>query len=163
MVAAGGGLSAYSTLEQGKQQVKYAKIAQKQLNAEADATEQAGAYESREKRKEGQRMQASQIAQISANGGMISGSNLLVMADSAREVENDAIAISYNYKTQANELRNRGALGLYQARIDRRSSRIRAFADALGTAGSAALMYKSFNPSTSTPTPKADFYGRGGL
>ena len=139
-VAGGAGLSAYNTLEEGKEQAKLGKIQQQQLNAEAKATEQAGQYESRQKRKEGQRLKATQIAQMSAQGGTMTGTSMGLVADSAKEIEADALIISRNYGLEATRLRNRGALAAYEGRVARRASRIRATADTASTIGQMYLM-----------------------
>ena len=131
VAAAGIGLSAYGTLEAGKQEAELGKIQQQQLDAEAKATEQAGQYESRLKLKEGIRTGASQIAQMLANGGLLTGSNLQILADTAYEYNADAMVISRNYGLQATQLKNQGKLAAYEGRLARRNSRVRALGDVL--------------------------------
>lgn len=140
ILAAGMGLQAYSTLEEGKQAAELGKISQAQYDAEARATKDAGNYASREQRKEGQRLMATQMAQAGAQGGSLSGSNLTIMANSAKEMEMDAMVISRNYTLEANKLTQQGAMARYQGQLARRNSRIRALADGLTTAGTAALI-----------------------
>jgi len=147
---AGIGLSAYSTLEEGKEQAELGKIAQRQYIAEAKATEQAGQYESREKRKEAARAKASQIAQMAAQGGEITGGNITILADTAKNYEADARVIMRNYQLSATQLRNQGMLAAYQGRLARRSSRIRAFADTATGIGTMYLLSKSKTPSAGT-------------
>lgn len=162
---AGIGLSAYGTLEKGKEAAKAGKIQQQQLEAEAKAAEQVGQYESRLKRKEAERTQASQIAQMMANGGLLTGSNLEILAETARNYEDDALVISRNYQMQAINLRNKGALARYEGQLARRASRIRAVSDILSGAalmGLASGIGKSpSGPSYSSTTAKAASTGGG--
>jgi len=83
---------------------------------------------------------AAQIAQMSARGGRITGSNLLLLTDTAREFEADAGMIMYNYQLKATQLRTAGAIARYQGQVARRASRIRATADILGGAGKMYMM-----------------------
>lgn len=129
-----GGLAyqAYSTYQQGKQAAEVGKYQQQQYLQEAEATRQAGQYESREKRKEGQRLIAQQVAQAGAQGGQITGSNLAILAETAKEIEADALMIQHNYDVKATQLKNEGAIAAYQGRSARSAARIRTFAK-LGT------------------------------
>lgn len=139
-LAVGTGLSTYQTIEEGKEAAKMSKVAQQQYNAEATATEQAGAYESREKRKEAARAKATGIANIYAGGGTPTGTNLLQLANTASEYEADALVTSRNYGLEALKLRNQGKLTAYQGRIARRASRIRATTGVATTIGAMYLM-----------------------
>ena len=131
----GMGLSYYATTSEGKEAAKLGKIAQQQYDAEALATEQAGQYESREKRKEGARVKATRIADILATGGTLTGSSLTKIVDEAGEYEADARMISRNYGLQASQLRFTGAMERYKGQVARRASRIRATANLLSSAG----------------------------
>ena len=113
------------TLEEGKQADKLAKVQQQQINRQAESVQEAGSHEAREKRKEARRAQASQIAQMAANGGAITGSNLSILANTSREFEADALVVSRNFGVKAMELRNKGALVRWQGRLARRNARIR--------------------------------------
>ncbi len=132
-------LTHLQTLEEGKQQAELAKQQQQQLNIQAESEEEAGQFASREKRKEARRAQASQIAQMAANGGAITGSNLLLLSDTAREFEDDALIINRNFKQRAIGLRNRGALIRHQGRLARRNARVRATAQSISTGTRAAM------------------------
>lgn len=145
LMAVGTGMSVYSTLQEGKAADKASKIEQQQLNAQAEATRKAGQHESMMKRKEGSRLLASQIAQASASGGTFSGSNLLLMANTASEIEKDASMIEYNYGVNARQYESQGRMVRWQGKQAKRASRIRAAAQAFSGASS---MYSM----TSTPT-----------
>ncbi len=148
------GLSAYSTLEEGKDAAKLGKIAQQQYEIEAQGVGQAGRVESREKRKEARRFKAAQIARIGAQGGRLSGSNLLIIGDTAEQFEADARTITYNFQTEAIRLRNRGAIERYKGRVARRAARIRAGANFLNSLASlitgGAMSSNVGGPSAST-------------
>lgn len=168
-------LSTISTLEAGKEAAKAgreaykygvvqkemyeedARIAQKQAEEKAKAITYKGQYESREKRREKRRAIASRIAQISAQGGSITGGKLVILADEAAEYEADASMIMHNAQLdaaqtryagllRATQLRNRGQMALYQGdvakyqgAVARRTSRMRAFSNVAMTAGTMAL------------------------
>ena len=141
----GTALSAYSTIQGGQDAADIGKMQKAQFDSEARAVELAGSEEVLEKRKEGRRLQASQIATASASGGLV-GSNLVIMAQSAQNVEADALTISRNAQVRANSLRTRGEWARYEGQLARRNARTRAFSGALGTAGQAYLMYKYPRP-----------------
>jgi len=145
-IIGGSGLSAYSTIMGGKEAAEIGKYQQLQYESEAQAEIAAGAEEARAKRDEGRRLTASQIAAVSASGGGLVGSNLIVMAESARNVEMDALTIERNAQIRARALRTQGDLARYEGQLARRNARTRAFSDILGTAGQMYLMYKYPQP-----------------
>ena len=155
LVGAGIGLSAYSALEEGKAAAEEGKAIQAGKYAEAKEEEKAGEYEAREKRKEKARTIASIIADISARGGTISGTNLTSIASTASEYEADAWMLWRNRKVQASQLRYEGDIARYQGRMARRTSRIRAVAGLGAGVGKMYMagMFKGIWPSkTSTST-----------
>ena len=158
MMMGGSGMSAYSTIQGGNEAAEIGKVQQAQFNAEADATTQAGAQEALAKRKEGQRLTATQIAAISASGGGLVGSNLVLMAESAMNVEADARTIGINADTKANTLRQQGKWARYEGQLTKSRARTRAWANVIGTAGQAYAMHKYWNPST----PKIEGAGLAG-
>ena len=140
-MAAGAGMSAYSTVQAGKAADEMAEAQRLAFEGEAGAEVTAGAEAAGLKRKEGRALLASQIAAVSASGGGMVGSNLVVMAESARNVETDALTIERNAQTRAKSLRTRGAFAQFEGQLARRSSRIRATAGALKTAGQLYGLY----------------------
>ena len=146
----GTGLSAYATLEEGKQAAELGKTAQQQHELEAKALGEAGQYESREKRKEAIRARAAREAQVGAQGGELVGSKVIGIADEAVEYEADARVIMRNYQIEAIRQRNIGRIKRYQGQVARRASRIRAFAGAAGSIGKMYMM--AYSPATSKPT-----------
>ena len=151
-MAGGTALSAYSTIQGGKEAAETGKIQQQQLENEAKSEQLAGLDESGLKRKEGRALTASQIAAISASGGGMVGSNLVLMAESAKNVEMDASIISRNADLRAKSLRQQGAWARYEGQLARRNARMRAFANVAQSAGQAYLMFRK---------PKGDGKGNG--
>jgi len=145
-------LSYQQTLEEGKEADRLAKIQQQQLIAQSKSVREAGQHESREKRKQAHRAQASQIAQMAANGGAITGSNLSILANTAREFEADALVISRNFGIKAMELRNKGALVRWQGRVAKRSARVRGAANLATGIGTIFLLSKMKKPGSGSPT-----------
>ena len=139
----GMGISAYSSYQQGQQAAELGEAQQAAYEAEAQAVVQAGAEESRLKREEGRGFLASQIALVSATGGGMVGSNLVVMAESARRIETDALTIERNAQTRAKFLRTRGAFARYEGQLARSNARIRALAGGMRSAGQLYGMYNS--------------------
>lgn len=175
-IGAGTGLSAYSSIKAGdeaaragKEAAKVGALQQRQYNEEARITQEqsveeqkatlaTGQYESREKRKEATRVKASRIAQVYAQGGTITGSNLINIADEATEYEADAGMIMHNYQLesiriknagnlQATKLRNAGKMSLYQGQVakyqgylEKKASRIRALSTIASGVGTMAML-----------------------
>ena len=148
LIGGGAGLSAYSTIQGGKEAAEAGKIRQQQFEAEADATIAAGMEESGARRKEGRELTASQIAAFSVSGGLV-GSNLVRMAETARNVEADALTIERNAQIRATSLRTQGEWARYEGQLARRNARIRAFTGVAGTAGRLYLMHKYPQPKSS--------------
>jgi len=164
LFATGAGLSAYSTLEAGKQTAELGKIAQQQYEQDAKAAVEAGRYESLQKRKEGTRAKAKQIAQAFAQGGTLTGSKLEIIAETAEEFEADARVIMHNYQIEATRLRNIGAIERYKGQTARRASRIRAFSNLLSVGGKASTIYglgSSSAPSYSSSYSRSASTGSG--
>ena len=145
-IIGGSALSTYSTIMGGKEADETGRLQQRQYESEAQAAVAAGADEARAKRDEGRRLTASQIAAISASGGGLVGSNLIVMAESARNVEADALNIERNTQIRAKSLRTQGQWAKYEGQMAKRNARIRATAGVLGAAGQMYLDYKYWNP-----------------
>ena len=161
-MAGGSALSAYSTIKGGEQAAETGEAQQAAFEGEAQAGVMAGAEASRLKREEGRRLTASQIAAVSASGGGLVGSNLVIMAESARRVEMDALTIERNAQIRAKSLRTRGEFARYEGQVARRSARIRALAGGLKTAGQLYGMYKYDQSKSQTKLSaenKATLYG----
>lgn len=153
----GQALSAYSAIQGGQEAAEMGKLQQQMFEGEARAEVMAGAEAAGLKRKEGRRLLASQIATASVSGGLV-GSNLVIMAESARNVEMDALTIERNAQTRAKSLRTRGEFARYEGQLARRRARTRAFAGAAKTAGQLYLLHKYPQPKLSAEN-RATLYG----
>jgi hypothetical protein len=142
----GGGtaLSSISYAEEGHEANKMGKLQQQQYNAEAEAVRISGRDEGSVKREEAERFKTSQIANISANRGAISGSNLILVMDSARNFELDALTIERNYMTQAGKLVQAGHLVRYEGQMAQKAGRMKSWSNALGSAGQAGSQYYAY-------------------
>lgn len=159
MIIGGGALSAFSTLEEGEEAAEQGKIMQQQYAAEAAATRMASGEKARMKRKEGREIEAEQVTAL---GGKISGSNLLVLMDTARKVEMDASTIERNASVKAGYLEQKGRIARYKGKMAKRSAGIRALAGAVSTIGQAYFLYHYPQPKTITKLSaenKAALYG----
>jgi len=141
-LAAGEGLKFASTWAEGNEAEEQGKIAKSQAFQEAEAVKMSGRDEALQMRHEAERFKASQIATISANGGMLTGSALLVVAESAKNFELDALTSERNYMVNATNIQNRGILAEYEGKVAKKNARLRAFGSLLGTAGQSYLSYK---------------------
>ena len=119
------GMSAYASYAEGEQVNEVSRLQRDQLYSQAEETQHAGQVEAREKRKEGQRLMAQQVAQAGAQGGTITGSALSVLAETAGEIESDATMIQRNAMAEADQLRMQGDIYRYAGRTARRTARIR--------------------------------------
>lgn len=164
IAVAGAGLALQykQTLEEGKEAARLAELQQKQINRQAESELDVGERESREKRKQAKRFQASQIAQMAANGGRITGSNLSLLANTAREFEADAFVISRNFGIRAMELRNKGRLVRFQGQLARRGARIRGAANLAIGIGTLFLASKIGGGTSGGGTPASTNIGTGG-
>jgi len=146
LFAGGTALSAYSTIQGGNEAEETGKLQQQQLEAKAKGKVAEGLEAGGAKRKEGRELLATQIAQMSTSGGLV-GSNLVIAAESARNIEADAITIGTNADTAASDLRTEGLWARYQGQLAKRNSRIAAVAGGMKSAGQMYMMNKSSNKS----------------
>jgi len=151
LTLAGAGLSAYSTIQGGKEAAETGELKLQLNEGEALAGVQSGMDKARFKREEGRRLMASLIAKP----GRMVGSKLVVMAENVRNVEADALMIELNAQTRAKALRMRGAFAKYEGEMARKNARIRAAANMLNTAGTLYGMYKYSQPKTTWNQQKA--------
>lgn len=159
LMIGGTALSTYGTLAEGKELAEQGQIQQRQYQAEANAALMSGSEAALQKRKEARRLLATQVAM----GGKLSGSKLIVMADSAREAEMDALTIERNAGVRAGSLIQAGQMARYEGQLYKRNAGIRAFSNLAGSLGRSYMMYKYYNPATHKPglsaENKATLYG----
>ena len=76
---------------------------------EAINAENAAAYEEKLHRQRGERLLSAQKAAMGASGLGLEGSNLLLLGESAAELEKDALAIRYSGTVEAARARSQAA------------------------------------------------------
>jgi hypothetical protein len=111
MMLVGAGLSAASSVIGGMQTSANAKTEAQFNRRQAGLERLSGAYDIKNLDRKGQRLQGEQIAAIGASGTTMGGSNLDLLADSAKEVELDKGAIRWNTAIKAKNYE-------YQAKVD---------------------------------------------
>lgn len=137
----GAGLSATGTWMEGDESLEQGKEAKRQAFQEAESIKMSGRDDALNIRHEAEMFKASQIAAISANGGMLTGSALQVVTESAKNYELDALTSERNYMKDAVNMQNRGIMAEQEGKTARTNARIRAIG---GLATSAASAYGSY-------------------
>jgi hypothetical protein len=117
----------YSSIKSGEQQKEAyegqaagARYNQSVAEANAQATEQAGAFAEQQARLKALRLQGTQAVGFAKTGVLLEGSPLDVMAETAALEEQDILATRYNYGVQA--ARYRSQAGFYGFEAQRQDS-----------------------------------------
>lgn len=155
---AGAGVSAYSSIQQGKSAQAQAEYNAKQAEIQAADAQLRGGIEANQKRQEVRRVLAAQQTKLAANGvDTASGSALNLFGDTSREGEMDAqtayanaLREAYGYQSQATSYRFSGKTAMSNAYGQAAGSLLSGAGNALGTWNSV--------PSSKTPKtqPKVD-------
>ena len=153
MQVAGGIINAYGTLEEGSQAHEMGVRSQQQYLEESKSTMATGAYESRGIRVEAEQTEATQRANMLANGGLLTGTNRLIIEATAKNYETDALVLARNYTVEAVKLQNQGAMMRYQGDLARRNSRIRALAGVFTGMSQMTPTIQSMMPATTRMSP----------
>lgn len=120
---AGAGVSAYSSIQQGKSAEAQAEYNAKQAELQAEDAQLRGGIEANKKRQEVRRVLAAQQTKLAANGvDTASGSALNLFGDTSREGEIDAqtayanaMREAYGYQSQATSYRFSGKTAMSNA------------------------------------------------
>lgn len=120
---AGAGVSAYSSIQQGKSAQAQAEYNAKQAEIQAEDAQLRGGIEANRKRQEVRRVLAAQQTKLAANGvETSSGSALNLFGDTSREGELDAqtayanaMREAYGYQSQATSYRFSGKTAMSNA------------------------------------------------
>ena len=118
------GISAYSSIQQGKYAEQQGKYQQELALREAEITKEASEYEERESRREARRLKEKQLVQF-AGGGVVpsTGTPLKVISDTQAEMEMDIGLQKYGYGLQAGRLRSRAEMEEKLGKSRKRASR----------------------------------------
>lgn len=139
----GGGLSAVGTLQAADARGKAAEVEAASLEEQGAVALQAGKERARQARVLGRRTAGAQTAAFGASGVVAgTGTPLLVLAETARQSELEAIKGEFAGAYQESVARKQAALTRYGARIARRESNIAA-AGSLLTGGARGLLIGS--------------------
>jgi hypothetical protein len=144
-MAASAGYQAYSANEQGKAQQRLANYNAAIAEQDAMVAERDARLAANEKRRENQRFLAKQRA-LYAKAGVVgtTGSPLLVQAETAGELERNALAIDIAGQNQGRALRQQSVLERFTGASARKAGRMNAIGAGIsGVAGvaSAATSY----------------------
>ena len=149
------GVSAYAQSEQAAAQERQAKYNRKVAENQAQAATNAALVSEDIQREHDQRILAQQRALVGGAGLTTEGSELLVMIDSAKQAELDAVRVRYGGELQAGGLEDQAALFGFSGRQARRAGQIAVGTTLLTGASSAYGGYQR----AKTPTPYAGYQG----
>ena len=115
-------VGAYSSIQQGKQAEAMGKYQAGLYGQEAESTDKAMEFEERDMRVEGRKLRARQLLQ---SGGTVpgTGTNLLVGAETAKDVEKDIHTMKYGYGLQKRQAYSQAALARMRGTSQKRASR----------------------------------------
>jgi hypothetical protein len=146
MAIGGSLLSAYGTLEQGKEQYKAAKFQANQLRQNANQAEGAGQRDAQVQMRQSALTQSRALAVAGASGaGAVDPDVLRIISGLAGEGQLAADTAMYNANESARGMRNQAAVGMYEAKQAKRASKLAALTTMLGGAGNAAMAGSKFN------------------
>lgn len=112
----GAASSAAGQIQAGRAQAQMAEYNAQVSEQEAAAAKASAAYEEARIRKEGEQLKAKQRARYSKSGIQLnSESSLLVMEDTAADIERDALAIRYGGDVAGARARSQARLDRFQA------------------------------------------------
>lgn len=157
---AGTGMQAYSQYSQGQAAAQEAKnaAAMEEYNAQvaeqsAKAAENRSMYEQERQLEEAKRVKGAQAAAIAASGGIPgAGSNLLLQAKQASELELDNLMIGYEGLTEAQRARTAAAGYRMQGSIYKQKAKNFKRAGLIGAGTSLLTGFSSYN----------ELYGKAG-
>lgn len=124
---AGAGVSAYSSIQQGKIAEGQAKFQEELAGREAESVDVSQEFEERATRVEGRKLRARQLLQF-ASGGVVPGvgTPLTVGKETARDIEEDIGAQRFGFGLQRSRALSRGKLAKARGKAATRASRLQA-------------------------------------
>lgn len=140
-VAAGAGVAAYGQHQAGKAEEKAQKYNAKVQQAQAESERKAGAYQARQIEEEGRRVQARQRLLYGASGITAEGSPLLLLEDTALQIQQDKQMAIYNAGRRGQFYEYGAGLSLMRGRQSKTAGKIGAFGSLLGGVGQSAATY----------------------
>lgn len=145
-MVAGTVMSAQAQKQQAKDQAKWMKYNAAVSESQAKQERISAAYEAGQKRKEGRRLRARQLALYGKAGVSPQvGSPLQKMQETAIEVERDARLIEIGGRQRGTYLESQAGLQRAQASATKRAGRTAFATTLIGGLGSAGLQYASYS------------------
>ena len=136
------GLSAYSSVQQGKFAQQTAEYEAKVYQQEAESIKAGAEYETREMRREKRQLLASQLV-AQAKGGIVPGAGtpLELRSKTAADIERDILLTQFGYGLAESQALSRAGMAKVYGKTQRRASLWQA-GITLATGGAQALAYK---------------------
>ena len=148
-------LSAFGSLEKGKEQYKAAKYQAAQLQSNANQAEGSGQRDAIAQLRQSDLLQSRALAVAGASGaGAVDPTVLRIISGIAGEGQLAANTAMYNANEAARGMRNQAAAGLYEAKQAKKASMITALSTVLSGAGSAGMAGSKFS--------NGGWFGQGG-
>lgn len=144
-VIAGAGVSAYSSYQQGKAEDRLHKFNANQREVEAMTSERDGRVMANSQRAQSAALLSKQRAMYAKSGVVLEGTPLLVQADTASNLEMEALEIERTANIDAHRNRMGAVQDRMQGKAARRAGNLGAVAGILQGAGQAAGMKVKFN------------------
>lgn len=145
LLAAGTALSAYGQYQQGKSAQSLAQYNATLDRRNADTARLQATAEEERFRRQAARQRGEQVGKIAASGVVVNtGSPLLVLADSAREAEMDALNIRYGGELKAQGLEANARSEEFQGKNAKRQGIIGAGSTLLSGAARTYKAYKEY-------------------
>jgi hypothetical protein len=146
-IAIGGSLlSAFGSLQDGRQQYAAAQYQADQLRKNAGQTEAAGQRDAENQTRQSALLQSRALAVAGASGaGAVDPTVLKLIAGIATEGDLAARTAMYNADEQARGMRNQAAATVFEGKQAKKASKVKALSTFLSGMGNAAMAGSRFN------------------
>lgn len=124
--AVGAGVSAIGTIQAGRAQAQMAEYNAQVAERDAEIATTSAAYEEAQFRHEGEELKSVQRARYAKSGVTMTGTPLLVLEDTAAQIERDALAIRYGGSLEAARATSAASMARFTGKQARTASYYRA-------------------------------------
>lgn len=135
LFSAGIGMSAMGEKQKGEAQAAWLKYDSALAKREAEITEKKTSYEVASLRRQGEKFKAEQRATVGASGVRLEGSPLEVLAETASEIERDALMTRYAGKVEEKKYMAQSALLKTQGKYAKKAGNLSALTTLISGAG----------------------------
>jgi len=139
LYSAGIGMQAGGAYQAGEAQAAWLKYDAALAAREAEITKKKTSYEVASFRRQGEKFKAEQRATVGASGVRLEGSPLESLAETASQIERDALMIRYSGKTEEQKYRMESKYLKTQAKYARKAGTLKAISTLLSGAGTLGL------------------------